>query len=53
VSLIVPNQDRISKENPKLGEALKKIQDYTNLNISPAVGNRVPPPPTNPANPQG
>lgn len=51
--LNLPNLDRIAKENPKLGEALKKVQDYTNINVTPAAGNRIPPPPTNPGNPQG
>lgn len=53
MALTIPNVDRLSKDNPKLGEALKKVQDYTNQNVTPAGGNRIAPPPTNPANPQG
>lgn len=44
MSLIIPNVDRISKESPKLGEALLKIQQFTNQNVSPTVGNKVAPP---------
>ena len=53
MALNLPNLDRLQKDSPKLGEALKKIQDYANTNISPAAGNRVAPPPTNPQNIQG
>lgn len=53
MSLNIPNLDRIAKDNPKLGEALKKAQDYTNLNVAPVAGNRIPAPPTNPGTPQG
>jgi hypothetical protein len=55
MALIVPNLDRISKESPKLGEALKKVQDYTNTNVTPVAGNRTPPPGNfvNPGRPPG
>jgi hypothetical protein len=53
MSLNIPNIDRISKDDPKLGEALAKVQTYTNANVSQTAGNRVAPPPTNPGNPQG
>ena len=40
MALTVPNLDRISKENPKLGEALRTIEVFTNINVVPAPGNR-------------
>ena len=49
MALVVPNLDRIQKEYPKLGEALLKLQTYTNQNVTPAAGNRLPTPPFNPA----
>lgn len=54
MSLTIPNLDDVSKKDPKLGEALRKVQDFTNLNITPAAGNKVPPPGfVNPGSPQG
>ena len=50
MALNIPNLDRIQKENPKLGESLKKIQDYANQNVTPAAGNRTPRPPVNATN---
>ena len=47
MALTVPNLDRVQKVDPKLGEAVQRIQRYANLNITPAVGNRVPAPPIN------
>lgn len=44
MALNIPNLDRISKENPKLGEALLRVQNFTNTNLTPAAGNNVPPP---------
>jgi len=44
LAVILPNLDRIAKADPKLGEALKKAQDYLNSNVSLAPGNRVLPP---------
>lgn len=41
MSLLIPNLDRLAKMEPKLGEALKKIQDYSNQNIAPQAGNRL------------
>ncbi len=38
------NLDRILKDQPKLGETLKELQDYVNANLTPAAGNRVQPP---------
>lgn len=45
MALIVPNLDRLTKESPKMGEALKRIQTYVNLNTTVAPGNRLSPPP--------
>jgi hypothetical protein len=47
LALQIPNLDRISKDNPKLAEALLKIQQYSNFNVSPVAGNKVAPPPIN------
>jgi len=47
MALTIPNLDRTQKTDPKLGEALKKIEQYTNNNVTPAPGNRVSPPPIN------
>jgi hypothetical protein len=44
MALTIPNLDRIQKVDPKLGEALKQVQSYANLNIKPAAGNRTPKP---------
>jgi hypothetical protein len=44
VALIIPNIDRISKDNPRLGEALLKVQQYTNQNVPAVAGNAVSPP---------
>jgi hypothetical protein len=53
MALSVPNLDRLEKENPKLAETIRKIQNYINANVTPVAGNRVNPPPTNPVNPPG
>jgi hypothetical protein len=53
VALTVPNLDRIAKDNPKLGELAKKVQDYVNANVTPVAGNRVPAPPIDPTRPPG
>jgi hypothetical protein len=45
MALTVPNLDRTQKADPKLGEAIQRIQKYVNLNTSQAPGNRVPKPP--------
>jgi hypothetical protein len=45
MALTLPNLDRVQKSDPKLGEALQKIQNYANLNIKPAAGNRIAKPP--------
>jgi hypothetical protein len=44
LAVILPNLDRIAKADPKLGEALKKAQDYLNSNVALVPGNRVQPP---------
>ena len=45
MAFTIPNLDKLQKQDPKLGEALQKIQNVTNLNVAPAAGNRVPKPP--------
>lgn len=45
--LNVPNLDRLTREDPHLGEALKKLQDYVTQNVTPVTGNRVAVPPIN------
>lgn len=40
VALTIPNLDRIIKVDPKLGEALTKIQVYENQNVPVVPGNR-------------
>jgi hypothetical protein len=45
LALNVPNQDRIAKANPKLGEALRKLEIYSNQNVPTVPGNRTPRPP--------
>jgi hypothetical protein len=47
LALNLPNLDRVVKVEPKLGELLKRIQDYTNQNVATAPGNKVPKPPIN------
>lgn len=47
MALNLPNLDRITKVDPKLGETLKRVQDYTNENVTPVAGNKVPKPPVN------
>lgn len=48
MALQIPNQDRLTKENPKLGEALRKVEIYVNQNVPPIAGNRTPKPPVDP-----
>lgn len=45
MAVTLPNLDRIQKLDPKLGEALQKVQLYTNQNVTQAPGNRTPVPP--------
>lgn len=40
----IPNLDKISKEDPKLGEALQKVQVYVGQNVTTATGNKQTPP---------
>ena len=44
MSLVIPNVDRIAKADPRLAEALLKVQQFTNQNVAPTVGNKVSPP---------
>ena len=56
MAITIPNLDRIQKEDPKLGEALSKVRDYVNTNVTPAAGNKKAAPPAtvpNPALPPG
>jgi hypothetical protein len=45
MALIIPNVAHVSKLDPKLGEALLKIQQYANQNIAAVPGNRQGKPP--------
>lgn len=45
MAVTIPNLDKIQKDDPKAGEAFKRIKDYLNLNLPQAPGNRVPSPP--------
>lgn len=53
MAVTLPNLDRIQKADPKLGEALKRVQTYVNLNTTQAPGNRVPEPPIKPTTLKG
>lgn len=53
MALTIPNLDKIQKADPKLGEALKRVQNYVDLNVTPAGGNRKAPPPFTPGNIRG
>ena len=53
MALTIPNLDKLQKQDPKLGEALQKLQNYSNLNITPAPGNRTPRPPIDPTQIRG
>lgn len=44
--VIIPNLDRITKDDVKTGEALKKVQDYLNAASPIVVGNAVTAPPS-------
>ncbi len=46
MALVVNNLDHIIKADPRLGEALLRVQTFTNENVKPATGNRPAPPPT-------
>jgi hypothetical protein len=43
--LSLPNLDRIAKDEIKIEEALKKVQDYTNQQVPTTPGNAVAAPP--------
>ena len=53
MALTIPNLDKIQKLDPKLGEGLKKVQDYTNQNVTSVAGNKATPPPKALVNPTG
>lgn len=53
MALNIPNLDRITKDDVKTGEALVKVQQYVNQNVTPAAGNRTPVPPIDPTRPPG
>ena len=44
MALQIPNIVKLTQDSPKLGEAFKAVQDYTNLNVTQAKGNIQPPP---------
>lgn len=46
MAVTVPNLDKIQKADPKLGEAVAKLRNYLNLNVTQAPGNRTPAPPS-------
>jgi hypothetical protein len=51
MSLVTPNLPVINKKDPQLGEALKAVEKFVNLNVVPVEGNKVAPPPTSIADP--
>lgn len=53
MAVTLPNLDKVQKADPKLGEALQRIQKYVNLNTTPAGGNRTPRPPIDPTRVRG
>lgn len=53
MALAIPNLDNLTEDNPRLGEALKMVQNYTNQNVTAVPGNKIPPPPKSLANPSG
>lgn len=44
MSLQIPNLPDITKRDPKLGEALKKVENYVTTNVAQVGGNAVQPP---------
>lgn len=44
MTVTIPNISDIAKRDPKLGEALTKIQAYVRTNVTPVAGNKVAPP---------
>ena len=40
MSLNVPNIPKLTQDSPRLGEALKEIQSYTNTNVVAKIGNK-------------
>ena len=54
MALNIPNLDKISKTDPKLGEALQSIKTAINQSVTPVPGNRKSVPKiVNPGNPPG
>lgn len=45
MALTLPGLDKITKETPRVGEALTKAQTYINANTPAPKGNRLPAPP--------
>lgn len=39
MALTVPNVTKLTQDSPRLGEALKEIQTYTNKNVPQIPGN--------------
>lgn len=44
MALSIPNIAEISKAEPRIGEALKKTQNYVTQNTTEAAGNAIPVP---------
>jgi hypothetical protein len=44
MSLILPNLPKLQQQDPKLGEALKAVQDFVGRNVATVQGNRKAPP---------
>jgi hypothetical protein len=53
MAVTIPNLDKIQKGDPKLGEAIARIRQYVNLNVTPEPGNRTPAPPIDPTQIRG
>lgn len=55
MALRLPNLTEISKKDPKIAEALEKVQTYVTANTTPAAGHRKTAPSgfVNPGKPSG
>lgn len=53
MAVTIPNLDKVQKTDAKLGEAIARVKQYINLNVTPAAGNRTPAPPIDPTQVRG